>query len=104
MRVRVHTKGIKGSGMIEEGEHADVMFASVLEIDGHVIDRTQKIEVTSGEDFTYVKVILIPGELDYISHTAETWKELLDKGEAQREAYMGVRNSEGRLIAKAKDE
>jgi hypothetical protein len=100
MKIAIHTKGILGSRVINEGEEADAMFSSVLEVDGHVLDKVTSIDVKSGEDFTTVKVVFIPGEIDYINHSGETWAELMDKAEEQRSVYSSIRRSDGRTVAR----
>lgn len=81
MRMTIHTKGIKGSGMIEEGEEANVMFAAqVLEIDGHLIDQITRIRVLHAPDeISTVLVRFVPGSLETIAHTKESWKELMER-------------------------
>lgn len=100
MIIRIHTKGIAGSEMIEEGQEAGALFGGVLEVDGHVLDRVTKIDVSSGEDFTTVRVVFIPGDVDYWVHSEATWNELMERAEEQRSSYRSIRRSDGRSVAR----
>ena len=90
MRIKVHVKGIKGSGLIKEGEEASVMFAGVLEIDGKLIEEVSDIEVLfSGDSFATVKPHLIPGSFEVVTHTDESWPELINSVDEQRDVRAG---------------
>lgn len=100
MRVKVHVQGIKGSGMIEKGDEASVMFNGILEVDGHLIDEVTEVEASfKGGEFATIKPHLIPGTFEVITHDKESWPELLRNLEEQRDLYSGS----GRLIV-AKEE
>lgn len=98
MRIKVHTKGIKGSGMVKEGEEPAVLFGAVLEVDGILIEEAFKVQVTFDEGFVTVTPHLYPGTFEVVSHTDETWPELLKKIEADR-AERAARTGMGQLIA-----
>lgn len=84
MNMKIHTKGIKGSGMIKEGENPSVMFSAILEIDGVLIDEVTRVRVLHGADeITTVMVRMFPGTLDTIAHTDTSWKELIERLDAQ---------------------
>jgi hypothetical protein len=100
MQIRVHTKGITGSSVIKDAEEAGAMFAGVFEVDGHVLEMVTSINVSSGEDFTTVKVTFIPGDIEYITHSEESWEALMETAEQQRRSYSYIRLSDGRTIAR----
>ncbi len=80
MRLKIHTRGWVGSRQKTEGEESAAMVNAVIEIDGHVISEVSRVRVLAGADeIVTVMVRLIPGELDVIAHTEETWKELFDR-------------------------
>lgn len=98
MNIKVHVQGIKGSGMIEEGEQAAVLFNGVLEVDGVLIEEATDIEVVfSGGKMTAVKARLLPGAFEVVTHTKESWPELLRSLDEIRTARSGT----DRLIAKS---
>jgi hypothetical protein len=80
MRVKVHVQGIKGSGLMRKGEEASALFRGVLEIDGHFLEEVGEIEVSfSGDNFAIVKPHMIPGSFEVVTHTDESWPELVNK-------------------------
>jgi hypothetical protein len=96
MRIRVHVQGIKGSGLMHEGEEASVLFRGVLEVDGSLIEEVSEIEVSFSNDrAATVKPHLMPGSFEVITHTDESWPELMNSVDEQRE----VRAGSGRILA-----
>lgn len=80
MKIVVHTQGIVGSRPKREGEQAGGMFRCVLEIDGMLIDRVTRVRVDHRSDeFTYVVAVLIPGEVEEVVHTQESWDALFKR-------------------------
>lgn len=80
MNLKIHTRGWVGSRQKTEGEESQAMLGVVIEIDGHVIEEVTSARVLARHgDIVTVMVRLIPGELDVIAHTEETWKELFDR-------------------------
>lgn len=98
MRIKIHTKGIKGSGMVEKGEEPSALFGAVLEVDGILIEEAFKVEVTFEEGFVKVTPHLYPGSFEVVPHTKESWPELLDQMEKDR-AERAARTGMGMLIA-----
>lgn len=97
MRIKVHVQGIKGSGLVKEGDEASALFQGVLEVDGVLIEEVAAIEaVFSGGDFAAVKAELIPGSFEVVTHTDESWPQLLQRIDEKNEARAGS----GRLVAK----
>lgn len=103
MKITVHTKGISGSEVIKPGEEADAMFAGVLEVDGHVLDRVSEIDVSSGDKFTTVTVVFVPGEVEHSVHSNDSWVKLIQKADEQRESYRYVRDGKGFTIARTSE-
>ena len=100
MRVKVHVQGIKGSGLIKRGEEPAALFRGVLEVDGHLIEEVSEIEVVfSGDNFASVRPHLTPGAFEVVTHTDESWPELLNSLDEQRNLYAGS----GRLIVARED-
>lgn len=99
MNVHIHSKGITGSRTITKDEDASALFGCVLEVDGHVIDNMTGLEVKAGNEFTTVHVVLVPGHIEYVVHSEDTWKELLDKADQQRDTYRAIRKGDGTAIA-----
>lgn len=78
MRIKVHVQGIKGSGSIKKGEEPNVLFNGILEIDGHLFDEVASIEVVfKGGEIATVKPHLMPGSFEVVTHTDESWPELI---------------------------
>jgi hypothetical protein len=104
MKVKVHVQGIKGSGLIESpGEDPSVLFNGVLEVDGHLIEECGGVEVSfGGGEMMSVKAYLTPGSFEVVTHTRESWPELLAKIDASRneQAETGT----GRVLALTKVE
>ena len=91
MRVKVHVEGIKGSGEIKEGEEPSALFYGILEVDGTMIDEVTQIEaVFSGRQFAVVKPHLVPGAFEVVTHTQESWTELIQKIQAERVVRDGA--------------
>ena len=99
MKIKVHVKGIKGSGLIKDGEDASVMFGAVLEVNGQLIEEISSVEVKFEESFTKVMPVLMPGSFEVVTHTETSWPELLQQVEEQREPHV-ARDAMGRLIGK----
>lgn len=101
MRVKVHVEGIKGSGLIKKGEEASALFRGVLEVDGVLMEEVGTIEaIFSGDDFLTVKPHLLPGSFEVVTHTDETWPELLRALDERRE----IRTSTGRIMVGKEEE
>ena len=76
MRLKIHTKGIRGSRTRKDNELAGALLHSVIEIDGQLIEEVTRVAViSSGDSFTKVIVHLVPGEIEYVSHTEESWQD-----------------------------
>lgn len=76
MKLTIHTKGIVGSAVRREDEESRAMINCVIEIDGHMIEDVTRVRVLhSADEFSTVLVRLIPGEVETIAHTAESWAE-----------------------------
>ena len=98
MNIKIHTKGIKGSAMVKKGEQAGAMFSGLLEIDGEIYERVNDIVLKFGDEFATVTVTLVPGNVDVVNHTEETWPKLLQEA-AAREIRADSRAGDGRVIA-----
>lgn len=98
MRMKIHTKGWRGSDMAKKGEEPGAMFGAFLEIDGELYDMVNDIEVNFGEAFASVTCTFIPGQLEIVTHTQETWPKL-EKELRAKEGRLAARNAEGRVIA-----
>lgn len=94
MKVKVHVQGVKGSVGIQSGEDADVLLHGVLEIDGVLIEEVGRIElVMGGGAMAEVKAVMQPGSFEIVTHTTESWPELLRQiNDAKRD-----RDGTGRL-------
>ncbi len=99
MQLKVHTKGIVGSREIKKGEEAAALFAGLLELDGEIYDRVNEITVNFGEDFATVNVTFIPGDVEIVTHTAESWSKICKEADDREQQRAEIRNSEGRMIA-----
>lgn len=97
MKITIHSKGIIGSGVIEEGEEPGALFGGIVEINGHVFDRITKIEPKFSEDFASVTVTFFPGRIEHIHHTTESWKALCDRAEGD---IASARLADGRSLAR----
>lgn len=99
MRVKVHVEGIKGSGGIKEGEEPAALFYGLLEVNGVMIEEVTKIEVVfSGSDFAVVKPHLVPGSFEVVTHTKESWAELIQQLTEQRDGahkLIAVKDEDG---------
>lgn len=90
MRIRVHVEGIKGSRRVRKDEEPSILFNGVLEVDGVLIEEVSAIEtIFAGGDFATVKAHLIPGAFEVVTHTDESWPELLRQVEEQKEFRSG---------------
>lgn len=99
MHLKIHTQGIRGSGTIKEGEDAGALFNSVLELDGQIYDRATAIDVKfEGDSFATVTVTFIPGDIEVVTHTSESWKKICEEAD-KREKNAKIRRSDGRVIA-----
>lgn len=98
MHLKVHTKGITGSRTINEGEEAGALFAGLLELDGQIYDLVTDINVDFSESFAKVTVTFIPGDIEVVTHTEESWKTICREADT-REQNARVRRSDGRVIA-----
>jgi len=79
MDLKIHTQGWSGSEAVKEGQRPGIQFNSLLEIDGQIYDEVANIRVLSGGgDFTTVMVRLLPSTIEYVNHTQETWKQLVE--------------------------
>lgn len=91
MRVKVHVQGIKGSHTAKAGEEPNVLFHGILEVDGVMIEEVGTIEVLfGGGEIATVKPHLMPGCFEVVSHTDESWPELIKSIDEQREARTGT--------------
>lgn len=80
MDLKIHTVGITGSAKTKKGEKPGIQFNSLLEIDGHFYDEVMNIRVLSGGDtFTTVLVRLAPSTIEYVNHTQESWKQIVEE-------------------------
>ena len=99
MKITVHVRGIRGSDFIEVGETAEVMFGAILEVNGRVIDRVEKIETKFNEGFATLTATFIPGEIEVLNHTRESWEELCKVADVRHQD--AVRRADGRVIARS---
>jgi len=97
LKIKVHTKGITGSSITKAGEEPGVLFGAVLEVDGHLIEEAFKVEVTFEEGICVVTPRLYPGSFEVVSHTDESWPELLARIQSER-AERAARTGMGRFI------
>jgi len=97
MKIVIHVKGIKGSSAIEVGELAEAMFGVVLEVNGTVIDRVEKVEPKFAADFATVEVTMLPGEIEVLTHGDKSWDELISRADKDR---IEARTGDDRLIAR----
>jgi hypothetical protein len=98
MHIKIHTKGIKGSGMVEEGETPAVMFGATLEIDGNLLPTCDRIDVRFEEGFATVTAQMQPASIEIVSHTKESWPFM----DAAIEETFKQRDGQGKLVAKTK--
>jgi len=90
MRIKVHVMGVAGSRTARPGEEARALLHGILEVDGSLIEEVGKIEVTfGGSEIATVKPHLMPGSFEVVSHTDESWPELLASVKKQQAAYVG---------------
>ena len=100
MRIKVHVQGIKGSGTVKKDEEPSVLLHGILEVGGHLMDEVEKIEVVfSGGDFVTVKPHLMPGSFEVVTHTDESWPELIQSLQEQHNIYSGS----GKVIVEKSD-
>ena len=69
MRIKIHTKGIIGSGLAKDGEEPAALFGAVFEVDGHLIEEAFKVEVTFEEGFVVVTPHMYPGTFEVVTQT-----------------------------------
>lgn len=100
MRIKLHVKGIKGSGIIKEGEVPSVMFGGLLEIDGQFLPESIEIRTRAHEGFFEVVPVLAPGSFEVVTHTDESWPGLLRRLDEQKI----LRDLNGQVIARVDDE
>jgi len=73
--VVVHTKGIRGSSIIEPGEEAAVMFGAWVEINGEVFPNIGEVKVMGEADgFQSVTLTLTPSSISFVVHDSESIK------------------------------
>lgn len=96
MDVKVHVQGIKGSGLVEEGEKPSALFGAILEVDGQIIEMIHRVEVVFEEGFMDVRAHLIPGTFEVVTHDKDSWPAMLRALQEGRTA----RDAQGRLIAR----
>lgn len=101
LEIKLHIQGIKGSGPIKQedldrGESAGALFGGLLEIDGKLIDQTIEVRYRSHEGFFEVVPVLAPGSFEVVTHSRESWADVLNELEHQEK----VRNMNGQLIAR----
>jgi hypothetical protein len=100
VRVKIHVRGLKGDGPVKEGEEPSALYNGLLEVDGHLIEEVTTIEVLfGGGDIATVKPHLIPGSFEVVTHTDESWPELLNLIHEQKSAYGGT----GRIVASTRE-
>lgn len=98
MKVKVHVQGLKGSGIVKPGEEPAVLFNGVLEVDGMLLEECGEIEVSfGGGEMMSVKAYLTPGSFEVVTHTQESWPELLAQINATRNAQVDT--GSGRTLA-----
>jgi hypothetical protein len=99
MNIKIHTKGITGSSITKKGESPGASFGAFLEIDGEIYEMVSDIKVDyNSESFATLTVTFIPGSIEVINHTEETWPKVVSDATA-RSHRTSIRNSEGRTIA-----
>jgi hypothetical protein len=98
MHIKIHTKGIKGSGMVEEGDVPSAMFGAILEVDGHMLEQAYKIDVTFEEGFATVTAEMHPSTIEIVSHTKDSWPGI----EAAIEESHTARTGMGQAVARVK--
>jgi hypothetical protein len=98
MNIKIHSQGWKGSSPTKKGETSGAMFGGLLEIDGEIYDRVNDIRLDCGDQFATVTVTFVPGSVDVVNHTEETWPKLLQEVQA-RDARAAARTGDGRMIA-----
>lgn len=98
MHIKIHTKGITGSSTTKKGEIPGAQFAGFLEIDGEIYDRVTDIQVEFGDTFATVKATFIPGGVEVVNHTEETWAKICQETE-RRDGMAKARRSDGKVIA-----
>lgn len=96
MNIKLHVQGIKGSGLIDEGDDASILFGGTLEIDGHLIEEVIEVRTRSRNGFFEVTPILVPGSFEVVVHTKQSWPELNRKLDEQRSAHT----MNGQVIAR----
>lgn len=80
MKMKIHTRGFNGSAIRQKGEESSAMLGAILEIDGHLIEEVTRVRVLhAADDFTTVMVRFIPGEVETIAHSAETWAQIIEE-------------------------
>lgn len=100
MKIKVHVQGIKGNGLMKEGDEANALFGGVLEIDGLMIEEIMEIRTRAHEGFFEVTPVLAPGSFEVVTHNKESWPSLLQKLDEQR----SLRTMNGQLIARVEEE
>jgi hypothetical protein len=98
MNIKIHTQGWRGSSPTKKGEKSAAMFGGLLEIDGEIYIRVNDINLHCGDEFSSLTVTFIPGSVEVVNHTEETWSKTLHEAEA-RDARAEARTGDGRLIA-----
>jgi hypothetical protein len=96
MNIRIHTKGIKGSGMVEEGETPGVMFGAVLEIDGVMLEQSDRVDIRFEEGVALVTARMMPSSIEIVSHTKESWPGV----EKSIEQAVTARNAMGQALGR----
>lgn len=99
MNIKLHTKGISGSQMIEPGEAPAALFGVVLEVNGVLIEEAYKVELVFEEGFAMVRPYFTPGTVEVVHHDKESWEEFFQRMESER-AERTARDGLGRSIAK----
>lgn len=95
MDVKIHTQGIRGSGIAEEGEHPSALFGAILELDGEIVENVFKIELSFEEGFAEVKVIFRPSTVEVVHHSKGSWPGVQ---ESYRDRVV-ARDACGKVIA-----
>lgn len=98
MRMKIHSKGIRGSQIIKEGEEPGVMFGCLLEIDGELYEQVTNVEASFGDEVATVTVTFIPGTVEVVTHTEDGWNKLQTEVRA-RETRIAARNNHDRFIS-----
>lgn len=99
MNIKLHVQGIKGSGLMEEGEEASILFGGLLEVNGQLMEEAIEVRTRAREGFFEVTPVLVPGSFEVVVHTKETWPELNRRIEEQQ----SVRTMSGQLIARVEE-